>query len=387
MRPSYGINASAVPYSDKLPVYIRITDIAEGGQFAPDPVVSVCSDLTENYYLEEGDIVFARTGASVGKSYLYRPSDGPLVYAGFLIRVRPDQKQLLSAFLAAYVTTGRYRQWVRVMSMRSGQPGINGVEYAELPIPLPPIKEQRAITTVLSDVDALLEELDRLIAKKRDIKKATMQQLLTGQTRLPGFEGEWQKKLLGAVIDLLTGYPFPSEKYFDSGIRLLRGSNIKRGVTDWSEGLVQHWPEVTQNLQQYLLREGDIVIAMDGSLVGRSFARLSKDDLPALLLQRVARIRSETVSMSYLKEWICSEFFTKHCDVHKTVTAIPHISPGDIRSFTIFIPPSSEEQAAIASFLSNMDAEIKTLEDRRTKTAALKQAMMQELLTGRIRLV
>jgi len=186
---------------------------------------------------------------------------------------------------------------------------------------------------------------------------------------------------------LLTGFPFSSSKYSTSGVRLLRGSNIKRGATDWSEDLVQHWPEVTNNIRQYLLQEGDIVIAMDGSLVGKSFAKIEGKDLPALLLQRVARIRSQYVDMGYLKEWVCSELFTKHCNAHKTVTAIPHISPGDIRSFTIKIPPTLDEQKAIAMTLSDMDTEIQALEQRRSKTAELKQGMMQELLTGRTRLV
>ena len=126
---------------------------------------------------------------------------------------------------------------------------------------------------------------------------------------------------------------------------------------------------------------------MDGSLVGRSFARLSKMDLPALLLQRVARIRSKKIDLGYLKEFICSEIFTKHCDSVKTSSAIPHISPKDIRDFSIPLPPTIKEQTAIANILSDMDAEISQLEGRRAKMGELKQGMMQELLTGRIRLI
>jgi type I restriction enzyme, S subunit len=90
--------------------------------------------------------------------------------------------------------------------------------------------------------------------------------------------------------------------------------------------------------------------------------------------------------MSYLKEWICSKFFTEHCDAVKTVTAIPHISPSDIRNFQIRIPPTIKEQQAIATVLSDMDSAIAALETRLTKTQALKQGMMQQLLTGKIRL-
>ena len=98
-RPDYGANAPAVAYSDRLPSYIRITDISEHGRFRPMPHVSVAAVGADQYYLHDGDVVFARTGASVGKSYLYDPSDGALVFAGFLIRVRPDPRILRSAFL------------------------------------------------------------------------------------------------------------------------------------------------------------------------------------------------------------------------------------------------------------------------------------------------
>jgi type I restriction enzyme S subunit len=183
--PDYGINAPAVPFSDKLPAYIRITDITEDGRFFPENPASVKRSDADLYYLKEGDLVFARTGASVGKSYLYKPKDGKLVFAGFLIRVSPDSGKLVPAYLAGYVTTGAFWNWVRLMSMRSGQPGINGNEYGQLPIPLPPtIDEQRAIAAVLSDMDAEIAALEQRRDKTRALKQGMMQELLTGRTRL-----------------------------------------------------------------------------------------------------------------------------------------------------------------------------------------------------------
>jgi type I restriction enzyme S subunit len=183
-HPQYGINAAAVPYSDKLPVYIRITDITEYGQYAPNPRVCVQASAVSGYFLADGDLVVARTGASVGKSYRYRIADGPLVFAGFLIRIRPNAQQLNPRFLEGYVAGEKYWNWVRLMSMRSGQPGINGNEYAQLPIELPAIAEQTAIATVLSDMDTEIESLESKLAKAREIKQGMMQELLTGKIRL-----------------------------------------------------------------------------------------------------------------------------------------------------------------------------------------------------------
>jgi type I restriction enzyme S subunit len=198
---------------------------------------------------------------------------------------------------------------------------------------------------------------------------------------------DWKCLPIGDSIDLLTGFPFPSSGYSNSGIRLLRGSNVKRGVTDWSESDVAYWPAVTVGIRKYLLKGGDIVIAMDGSLVGRSFAMLSDRDVPSLLLQRVARIRSESVDMKYLGAWICSSRFTEHCDAVKTVTAIPHISPADIRSFKVAFPPTNAEQRAVAEVLSDADALIESLEQLIAKKHLVKQGAMQELLTGKRRLL
>jgi type I restriction enzyme S subunit len=226
--PKYGINAAAVPLQGNLPVYIRITDISEDGYFKSSERVGVNSPFSNLYKLKTGDIVLARTGASVGKSYIYRESDGELVYAGFLIKVSPNTEMLNPEFLFQYLKTEQYWAWVIVNSMRSGQPGVNGNEFASLLIPLPYIEEQTVIANALSDVDALVTELENLIAKKQAIKTATMQQLLTGKTRLPQFathtEGEkkgqpkgtkpselgeipedWEVDKIGSVLSITTG--------------------------------------------------------------------------------------------------------------------------------------------------------------------------------------
>ena len=215
--PNYGINAAAIPFDDALPTYLRITDIGEDNQFRPSPRVSVRHPSAQTFFLNKGDLVFARTGASVGKSYLYNPDDGPLVFAGFLIRVSPNPGELQPGFLAYYVQSKRYWNWVATVSIRSGQPGINGQEYGTLQLPLPGPAEQCAIATALSDVDALLGGLDRLIAKKRDLKQAAMQQLLTGQTRLPGFSGDWELKRLGELGATYGGLAGKSKGDFGHG--------------------------------------------------------------------------------------------------------------------------------------------------------------------------
>ncbi|HJQ31681.1 MAG TPA: restriction endonuclease subunit S [Pyrinomonadaceae bacterium] len=362
-RPSYGINAPAVPFSDRLPVYIRITDITSDGRFLPGEVVSVDSALSGNYYLKDGDIIFARTGASVGKSYRYNPKDGPLVYAGFLIRVQPNAQKLLPAFAAAYVTTGNYWRWVRLMSMRSGQPGISGSEYSQLPIALPPLPEQRAIAEALSDMDELLSGLDRLIAKRRDLKQSAMQQLLTGQTRLPGFHGEWEIKSLAAICSMKSGEGITSADIDQFSAYPCYGGNGLRGFTSRFT-----------HVGNYALigRQG----ALCGNVYGIEGYFFASEHAIVVTAFATTDIR-----------WLTYMLGTMNLNQYSESSAQPGLSVSKILKLDLVIPPTKDEQIAIAEVLSGMDAEIAALERRREKTHALKQAMMQELLTGRTRLV
>ena len=176
--PDYGISASAVSYSDTLPLYLRITDISEDGRFIRSKMASVEKKVTDDNYLEEGDIVFARTGASVGKSYKYNISDGKLVFAGFLIRVKLDTKIVNPELLYQFLSTEQYWRWVKLVSARSGQPGINSNEYSSMPLVLPKkLKEQQKIAYCLSSLDDwITAQADKIEALKLH-KKGLMQGL------------------------------------------------------------------------------------------------------------------------------------------------------------------------------------------------------------------
>lgn len=176
-QPRYGINAPAVPFQKELPTYIRITDISEDGYFLPNPKVSVNHDAVDNFYLGIGDLVFARTGASVGKCYKYRKEDGKLVFAGFLIKVSPDQTRLSPDFLFQFTFSQLYWKWVDLTSTRSGQPGINSKEFASMMLYLPTKDEQQKIADCFSSLDELIEATSRKVEILKEHKKGLMQQL------------------------------------------------------------------------------------------------------------------------------------------------------------------------------------------------------------------
>ncbi len=183
--PDYGINAPGVPQSGTLPNYLRITDIDDNGRISQINHVAVDHPNSMNYLLSENDIVFARTGASVGKTYQYDAQHGEMVFAGFLIRVKVDPTKLIASYLAYYTHTYQYYNWVRVMSTRTGQPGINGNEYATLDLKMPPsVDEQTAIADILRMMDMEIDALQAKLLKAQKIKQGMMQELLTGRIRL-----------------------------------------------------------------------------------------------------------------------------------------------------------------------------------------------------------
>ena len=183
-KPTYGINAPACEYAVGLPQYIRITDITEDGCYSKDDVMFVNAINSDYYFLNNNDIVLARTGASVGKSYLYNKKDGQLVFAGFLIKISIDANKANSKYIFECLHTKYYWDWVQMTSMRSGQPGINSEQYALFEILLPTLEEQTAIAEILSDMDVEIDKLTAKLNKYRQIKQGMMSELLTGRIRL-----------------------------------------------------------------------------------------------------------------------------------------------------------------------------------------------------------
>ena len=252
------------------------------------------------------------------------------------------------------------------------------------------IVEQRAIAAALSDVDALLGGLDRLIAKKRDLKQAAMQQLLTGQTRLPGFSGAWevlnmaQKSLLKARIGwqgLTTAEYLATGSYY-----LVTGTDFSTGRVNWATCpfVAADRYEQDHNIQ---LRAEDVLVTKDGTIGKVAFV----DELPGPATLNsgvfVIRPKANAYQPRFLYYILASAVFEDFLRKLAAGSTISHLYQKDFVSFEFTAPPSVEEQTAIAAVLSDMDAELASLEARRDKTRDLKQAMMQELLTGKTRLV
>jgi type I restriction enzyme, S subunit len=357
---AYGVAAEATTYDSKNR-YIRITDISdENGTFQPNPLTSP-SFFTDEHIVKENDLLVARTGATVGKTYIYNHSDGKLVYAGFLIKTNICKAD--SKYVFYFTQTYPYKLWVISESMRSGQPGINAEQLKTLNIPLPPLPEQRRIATALSDIDSLISSLDELIEKKRNIKQGTMQQLLTGKTRLNGFSEPWVEKKLGDV-EIRNGSMLKSSEYKDGVIPVIAGGKTPAGF------------------HSEYNREKD-TITISGSGANAGYIAFYHNPIFASDCSTINEQEDFDIKFMYYTLLLKQEAVYK-CQAGG---AQPHIHAKDISDIVLLLPTDMTEQHAIASILTSMDDEISALEQKREKYVALKQGMMQELLTGRIRLV
>ncbi len=347
------------PFVNLMDVF-GVSSIKSGDGFG---LVKTSEAEQKTYDLKRGDVIFIRSSvkpSGIGLTAVVEADLPNTVYSGFLIRFR-DNDALDIAFKRHCFYSENFRSKLIGASSVSANTNINQDNLKKLLIALPPTaKEQRAIAEALSDVDGLLGGLDRLIAKKRDLKQAAMQQLLTGQTRLPGFTGEWEVKRLGDVLKVRHGKSQHDITASDGKYPILAsGGEIGRTNT-------------------YIYDQPSVLIGRKGTIDSPQYV-----DRP---FWTVDTLFFTEISSEANAKFVFYKFTMIRWRSYNEASGVPSLNAKTIENIEVTMP-SLPEQTAIAAVLSDMDAELAALEARRDKTRALKQAMMQELLTGRTRLV
>lgn len=334
------------------------------------------------YSLQKGDIVFSRVG-SVDRNSLIRNKENGWLFSGRLLRIRVQSKKLYSPYLSYYFHSEPFKQRIRSVAVGQTMASLNTQILNAIQIVIPTLQEQQAIAAALSDVDALLTSLDALIAKKRLIKQGAMQELLHPKKN-------WVEKKLRdtAILKARIGWQgLTTAEYLESGeYFLVTGTDFKNGFIDWENcHFVDEWRYRQDKYIQ--LQENDVLVTKDGT-IGK-VALIQKLEKPATLNSGVFVVRpvEQAFHPVFFYYLLTSNLFTDFLAQLSAGSTINHLYQKDFVTFIYKTPPTLDEQAAIAEILSDMDAEISALESRREKTRLLKQGMMQELLTGRIRLV
>lgn len=331
-----------------------------------------------------GDLIISRnaTVGAVAQVAVWHPK---FAMGQDVCLLRRRDEQYSSDYLQAILQSSIVEKQLSDMMVGSTFKRINVQQIKSFFVPVPLPEEQKAIASALSDVDALIAGLEKLIAKKRDLKQAAMQQLLTGQTRLPGFSGEWvRNELKNLVSTPITDGPHLTPTFYETGVPFLSVNNLANNRIDWSDLRFISKADDEIFSRKCKPRKGDVLLGKAAS-VGK--VAIVEDDFDFNIWSPIALIRAGgQVNGIFLYYQLLNADCITQVLLLTNSSSQGNIGMGDIEKLQISYP-CYEEQMAIAKVLADMDAELGSLETRLVKTRELKQGMMQELLTGRTRLI
>jgi type I restriction enzyme S subunit len=351
---------------------------------------------TSEYFIRDGDILlcFINSLAQIGKPCIFRDFGRPAIYTTNIFRIVTSKKYVSELFYYLLCADRLQNEIQLIVKPAVNQASFTKFDFLNIQVAVPSdLKEQLSITRTLVDVDALLDSLDLIISKKRDLKQAAMQQLLTGRRRLPGFGGEWYFKSLGLSGKCLRGVSYQGDSDLsmcDTSLtkRLLRSNNVQGAMINNHDVQFVNAAKVAAH---QILKKNDILICMaNGSkaLVGKAGLFNLDDGNEYTFGAFMGCFRTNHIEAN--PKFIFYLFQTgRYRDFINNLLAgssINNLRPSSIESLEFIMPPIPE-QDAIAETLSDMDLELANLEVRREKIALLKKGMMQELLTGKTRLI
>ena len=354
---------------------IDLTDI--------DAVPMTSADL-QKFRLRSGDLLVCE-GGEIGRAAIWQEPIRECYYQKALHRLRPTSGYdvyLMMSLLQQWASTGYLANHVTQTSIAH----LPKDKFEFVPLPVPRVVEQRAIAAVLSDVDEQIGSLVALIAKKRDIKQAVMQQLLTGKTRLPGFGGEWETGRLGNLGTFCKGKGIRRDELGETGARCVRYGELYTRYENYVAKPVSRIPQhVADSALQ--IKAGDLLFAGSGETaeeIGICVAYIGEE--PVYVGGDIIVLRASGQDAVYLAHLLNSPVAARQKSRMAQGDAVVHLRGDHLAEVELPLPPLPE-QRAIAAVLSDMDTEIAALERRLDKTRAIKQGMMQQLLTGRTRLI
>lgn len=380
------LKASEYSASDGVPL-ISVGEVGAGCFSVSEKTPRVPPEVVRRlpqYVLRKGDIVFGRKGAVDRSARVTDAEDGWFLGSDG-ISIRPA-KSCFAPYLAWQLQRSEVQAWLLQNAVGTTMASLNQGVLSRVRVPIAPDSEQRAIAEALSDVDGLLGALDALIAKKRAMKQAAMQQLLTGKTRLPGFSGEWETKRLGEFGQFLKGSGVARADAQSGSLPCVRYGEIYTVHSDYIRDF-HSWISSAVASSATQLQQGDLLFAGSGETkaeIGKCVAFVQEGE--AYAGGDIVILRPGGVDSTYLGFVLNTEAVNRQKASLGQGDAVVHISAKALAQVSVRIPPV-DEQAAIAQLLIDMDDEIAALEHRLEKTYAIKQGMMQQLLTGRIRLV
>ncbi len=359
---TYGMNAAAVKF-DGENKYIRITDIDDESHcYKNDELVSPDGELDNKYLVCENDILLARTGASVGKSYLYNKEDGKLYYAGFLIKAHVKSEN--SKFIFFQTLTERYDKWVKITSMRSGQPGINANEYSDFTMNVPSLPEQQKIADFLSTIDTVIEKQQATVSAWEERKKGVMQKLFSQEVRFKADDGSDFPELEAKSLFDICEY----KNKQSVGKNYVGTENMKQNFSG-----LESLDEETE-MKGVCYCKGDTLMSNIRPYLRKTW----KADREGVCSTDVLVFHPIDVVSEYLHYLIASDKFISYVMTGVKGVKMPRGDKEHMMKFSIMVP-SLPEQQKIADCLSALDAVIEKQKETLEKWQELKKGLLQQM--------
>ena len=363
----YGLNAAATEYDGKNK-YLRITDIDDAThEFLKSDLTTPLANLamSADYLLEEGDLLFARTGASVGKTYLYRQYDGTVYFAGFLIRARIEESAD-PEFIYQATLTDAYKKYVAITSQRSGQPGVNAQEYADYQLMLPSRTEQQQIGMTLRSLDNLITLHQRKYDKLCTVKKSMLDKMFPkpGETepeiRFEGFTDPWEQRKLGELCTFSKGHGYSKADIRDAGTPLILYGRL---YTQY-ESRIEEVDTFTVEQDGSILSRGNEIIVPASGETAEDIAVASSVRRSGIILGGDLNVVTPTGKLDPDYTALAITYSKAHDDLAKRAQgkSVVHVHGNDIAEVEISYP-SESEQKRISSVVLNLDSLI-TLHQR-----------------------
>ena len=391
-KGSYGIGAPAVEYSPDKYTYLRITDINDDGTLAASDRKSVDAEGAENYILKENDIVFARTGNSTGRAYLYDSRDGELVYAGFLIKFSLDPNKVNPKILKYYTHSKPYYDWVRSFDSGATRGNINAQTFASMPIELPSRTTQDSIVDIMSAIDDKIRNNNRINHNLEEQAQALYKSWFVDfepfrngkfiDSELGLIPEGWKIGKINDVINLLSGFPFKSSDFQENGnYQLITIKGVQDGYLDvTSADMLSSLPS---KMPQYcILNIGDILISLTGN-VGR-ICIVDRNNL--LLNQRVAILSPKNIRDSFYVYTMFRSESMKNELIHiARGTAQLNLSPIETGEKLTVIPPDSilESFSKVGKDTFNQYISLKM---ENIRLMEMRDALLPKLMSGDLKL-
>lgn len=392
---SYGANVSAVEYDPKKPRYIRITDIGDDGFLKDDDRKSISCDDAEGYYLSAGDLLFARTGATAGKSYLCREGGTDSAYAGYLIRFGLDESQVDTDFLALYVQSKLYDDWVDRITRHGAQQNINATEYRHLDVLYPPIPEQRRIADILSTVDKQIQQTEEIINETKELKQGLIQDLIFfgrnpngSQTVQIGpmtteIAESWDVTTVGEVTTKVQ-YGSSESLSAEGEHPVFRMNNIEDGKMVSSPMKYSSLEE--DQVEKYLVKKGDILFNRTNSidLVGKSGIFDLEGDY--VFASYLIRLRTDEKMNPYFLNYYLNSHIGQDILFSIATRGASQANINATNLKTVKVPhPPREQQDRIVNQIQKVEEKIERERETKQHLQELKHGLMQDLLTGKVR--